>query len=512
MNCIFEDKVNKFMLYANLTIKVPAPEFIDVDHDFHHIPENIMKCISRGNKIIIIPFGLTIDIKGKKYGHANLLIYRRNTNQIEHIEPHGAQYGGPEKVSVVKSIRQYLTTMVYRLNFLIDEENEEERRENHFHFHHPDNDIPRVTLVKSNEVCPVKGVQALESISLIPKNSIIEPEGYCSAWSMFFAELCLKNPEIPSKQIYAAILKKSELYSNQNDYLRNIIRGYTCFINNKLAKYFSQIYDEPITSTKLLHLYKLKEKKQVSVAEASDTRFFFDKLLTIMETELHINFKKLNEHPDVKQRYPDVKQRYTDFTRGIRSKTSSSSLKDEDRIASPRRASASSSTKKSPRKVSSAATTKKAPRKKSAATIEWENNKTEMKEYIQMRKQKEEEEKQRIKAEKQEIKAAKQLIKADEANTKQFEKEQKEKQRIKDEAEKQRIKAEKEEIKASKQFLKTDTANTKQFEKEQKEKQRIKDEAEKQRIKDEKAAQSATKIQKKKKTIILEEIAEDEDF
>ena len=425
-----------------------------------------MKCISRGNKIIIIPFGLTIDIKGKKYGHANLLIYRRNTNQIEHIEPHGAQYGGPEKVSVVKSIRQYLTTMVYRLNFLIDEENEEERRENHFHFHHPDNDIPRVTLVKSNEVCPVKGVQALESISLIPKNSIIEPEGYCSAWSMFFAELCLKNPEIPSKQIYAAILKKSELYSNQNDYLRNIIRGYTCFINNKLAKYFSQIYDEPITSTKLLHLYKLKEKKQVSaaevsVAEASETRFFFDKLLTIMETELHINFKKLNEHPD-------VKQRYTDFTQGIRSKTSSSSLKDEDRIASPRRASASAATKKAQRKAS-AATTKKATKTKSPETIEWENNKIKMKEYIQMKKQEEEEEKQRIKAEKQEIKAAKQLIKADEANTKQFEKEQKEKQRIKDEAEKQRKKAEK-------------------------------------------AAQSATKTIKKKKTIILEEIAEDEDY
>ena len=44
------------------------------------------------------------------------------------------------------------------------------------------------------------GLQNLESSSSFIK-IIGEPIGYCAAWSMFFTELCLKNPEIPSSTL-----------------------------------------------------------------------------------------------------------------------------------------------------------------------------------------------------------------------------------------------------------------------------------------------------------------------
>lgn len=271
--------------------------------------EKIFRCIMRGEKIIIIPFMMKIIYNDQPVGaHANLLIYRRNTGQLEHFEPHGAEYGGIKKIMVDNQRDKVLSKIVKAINVLIDYET--------------NGNIPFVTLLKSHDVCPnIRGLQSLEQESTIPK-TVIEPIGYCVAWSMFFAELCLKNPEIPSRQIFEAIMEKTELYDNKNDYLRNIIRGYTCFINNKIAKHFSSVFGEPMSSEKIHSMIERYKREGIN-EEIID---YGDKLSEIMEVEM---VNTLTKNKD----FPEVRDKYIEFSRAIETATSSSSLKSEGRLS-----------------------------------------------------------------------------------------------------------------------------------------------------------------------------------
>jgi len=276
----------------------------------------VSECITSGIKILIIP--LTIQML--EGAHANLLIYRANTGVMEHFEPHGHEFGGRGSAYVNKTLNGYLEQFVKLIN--------KDIKANNKTLNEDQEKLPKITLIKAHDTCPeIRGVQALEERSVIPKNALIEPEGYCEAWSMFFTELCLKNPEMSSREIYTAIMDKTQLYDNKNNYLRNIIRGYTAFINNKIAKHFSRVFDEPITSAKIHNINNGKAKANV------EGDIFFNKLLEIMEVETGQRFNAQN------QKYPDVKARYNEFTQGIRLETSSSSLKSEDRVSPKRKTS-----------------------------------------------------------------------------------------------------------------------------------------------------------------------------
>ena len=266
----------------------------------YNVAKRIFPCIVRGDPIIIIPFMFTISyIKKPSDGHANILIYRRNTGHIEHFEPHGSIIGGED--FVIQVIHYTLDKLVELLNEHID----------HHNIAHQQS-IQHIVLIKASQVCFDIGVQTIEEHSMIPKNALIEPAGYCSAWSMFFTELCLKNPEIPSRQINDAILFKARLYVT-SDYLRNVIKGYTYFINNKIAKHFSYIFDEPVTSAKI-HTFNDPKIEIIS---------FMKKLQDIMDTETGENSTVINI----------TKNRYAEFAQAIHSDTSSSPLNEEDRIS-----------------------------------------------------------------------------------------------------------------------------------------------------------------------------------
>lgn len=312
MNCIYRGR----NVFIDLTIDIYIDNEEPVVPRSHDVSE-ILGCICRAEKIMIIPVSLEIHDTTGSHGHANLFIYRKNTSQLEHFEPHGDKYRGIHTEKVNVKLDAYLDELVEQINEGIQQENQENRHNSRYE------KIQQITLVKANHVCPrIRGVQSLEEASTIPKNLAIEPVGYCSVWSMFFTELCLKNPEIPSRQIYEEVMKKTELYSNQDDYLRNIIRGYTCFINNKLAKHYSQIFGEPITSVKIHTLALRIDDKTTEVNN------YFGKLLEIMKVEDH--------SPSGKSRHPDVKNKYNEFTQRIRRSTSSSSLKDDNRASPPR--------------------------------------------------------------------------------------------------------------------------------------------------------------------------------
>jgi hypothetical protein len=181
-------------------------------------------CIIRDAPIFIIPVSIDfVNDDGSKSisGHANCLIYRREFNHFEHFEPHGDDFNAGEH-SV--NIRQHITIFMEQINLFVAKDGR-----------------PPVSIIQSSDVCPSKtGLQGFEAASNLLKYKDDESGGYCEAWSMFFAEMCLKNPRKTSNELLRYILSSNE---NRGDYLREVIRGYAQIINEKVSKYIKRIVE-----------------------------------------------------------------------------------------------------------------------------------------------------------------------------------------------------------------------------------------------------------------------------
>ena len=183
------------------------------------------ECVIRNVKTIIVPI---VIYDNKEVTHANVLIYRKKFNQIEHFEPHGNYYMGDEKLA--NKIKANISKFVSKVNSILKENGKSE-----------------INYVPSEQVCPTEeGLQALEGMSTLPTNEYDEA-GYCVPWSMFFTELCLANPNLESSKLFDIITNYFKDKENVEDYLRKVIRGYTFFIDEKVTKYLSIILGETIT-------------------------------------------------------------------------------------------------------------------------------------------------------------------------------------------------------------------------------------------------------------------------
>ena len=194
----------------------------DEQLDFYdYVSTRLITCIKKGSNIIIIP--LTFTFHGT--GHKNLLVYRKTNNVIEHFEPHGSTFR-TLYTDVPEFINKSLDSFVAILNDHMKKSN-----------------LEQVTFIPSNKVCPYfYGLQSLESA--LPNNDK-NVKGYCVAWSMFFAELVLSNPNLSSAEIVETVYVTAGKNYGGNK-LKDIIEGYTNHINEKINKYYSIILDKPM--------------------------------------------------------------------------------------------------------------------------------------------------------------------------------------------------------------------------------------------------------------------------
>ena len=240
-NCFLHDKNAKtrtigmaFDIKDNYTL-IEEQQIFD---QLNYLSKLLVDCITSVNsKIIIIPVQLLLP-KGE--GHANILIYRKKLNQIEHFEPHGSNFAMNKMDIYNKIIERWMKVFVSQLNSNLKNEKK-----------------PEVKFINSSEVCPrIHGLQNLESWSNLTKIADVEPGGYCVAWSLFFTELCLKNPETTSSELMNYIFNILSRMDNvkKMNYLKGVIRGYSVFINEKISKYFTVFFDSGLTIEKLKHL------------------------------------------------------------------------------------------------------------------------------------------------------------------------------------------------------------------------------------------------------------------
>lgn len=231
-NCFLYEEFMDTQNYFGLSIKIQetysAADNIEMDTYFDTVARQFVDCIKRGTEILIIPIKIRfIAYEEDSSAHANLLIYRKNLNQIEHFEPHGSYLHD-------ESVDKYLMINIRsKITFLL------EKFVSNVNKYLGD---PPIQFIRSHIVCPsVQGFQFREEKYSNLIKTADEPIGYCVLWSMFFTELCLKNPTIPSRTLLKYIFDKLNAMSRveQGNYLKNIIRGYSNLVNKKIKKYFT---------------------------------------------------------------------------------------------------------------------------------------------------------------------------------------------------------------------------------------------------------------------------------
>ena len=140
-----EKKKRRLGLAIDIKDKYPKKEMKELEEYLEDVASQVAECIVKGKTIIIIP----LQIKVEEGYHANVLIYRKNNNQLEHFEPHGKfyEFRKEEKGNVEK-------TKVKLFNIFVKMINTELIRSRY--------KMPPIKYIKSNDVCPyIQGLQNL---------------------------------------------------------------------------------------------------------------------------------------------------------------------------------------------------------------------------------------------------------------------------------------------------------------------------------------------------------------
>jgi hypothetical protein len=201
---------------------------------------NFAKCIKNviNKNQKFVSYTLSIQEIHGTSGHANILLYRASNHSIEHFEPHGTDFGHQIED---KKIQTHLKRFIAFLQESLKTEN-----------------LDEIQFVPSNEVCPrnrqgLQGIQESSGLKLIS-----EGRGYCAAWSMFFTEMCFKNPDFTAKEVLEQVfIEMDKMDKNKRKfYLHKVIQGYVNHIYTKIQENYSKFFQNTIlTEENLLDLF-----------------------------------------------------------------------------------------------------------------------------------------------------------------------------------------------------------------------------------------------------------------
>ena len=187
---------------------------------------HLRECIRQlrpDQNIMFIPIGMKIDTQGS---HTNMLIFRKDGFVVEHYDPNGSD--SPRFKKLVNILRPVFDDM--RINY-------------------------------EPSKIPV-GFQKIESIM----NRTLGPDiiaregsvGFCTMWSFLVAEMALANPAMSTDDILQYLLSKITK-TNQNLFLRNIIRGYTHYIYESLSAFLKEKSNIDLDLTQEIEESKMRD-------------------------------------------------------------------------------------------------------------------------------------------------------------------------------------------------------------------------------------------------------------
>ena len=214
---------------------------------FDKILNPLVKCIESGVETIVI----MLNVSFHDDGHANVLIYRKNTNIIEHYDPHGAYFHYDSQRNPDMETRLILAVLLQFINEL------------NYYLKLNNNNHKDIAFSSSDETCPLlNGFQNLESINRKEKLEI-EGGGYCAAWSLFFIESVLNDLKKTSAQIHEKLWNRFRK-GNKLDkmYLLKFIRGYVNEIYTKILFDFNSVTTNNWTLKEMIRIIDLAYTKK----------------------------------------------------------------------------------------------------------------------------------------------------------------------------------------------------------------------------------------------------------
>ena len=243
-----------------------ANEISSLDRDLKEQADYISLCLLNNpdTQIVIIPLVVTFDCPGFSGAHMNLLIYRVQENTMEHFEPNGID--GFYYKEDLRICYDKLYDEIKKLIFYIEEYRFQSTPQPP-----PETNIvyPRLTIrlrTAYDLYSGAPGLQELESRSRLTAKT----GGYCAAWCFFFADVVYRNPELDSATLLQMLLEDanapvkrtfSSFFTRKNDtrrkwydYFRNVIKGYVCTIEDKMKKYFKQVYNKDVTLRQIIDI------------------------------------------------------------------------------------------------------------------------------------------------------------------------------------------------------------------------------------------------------------------
>lgn len=202
----------------------------------------IMNCIQKmqntEQEVLIIPLNLLYDGKNGPSAHANMLIYRKSLNVLEHYEPHGKKIKTSHNPHINLIINKVMKIIVNKMNTL--------NKQDKYKYYKG-----KIKYIPPNNTCIYsKGLQLIEGELFASENiKEIEEQGLCAIWSFFFAEMTLSNPTLSSKEIMDNIIEliDSPATNTIAQKAKNIIRGYLEYIYNSINPIVKKIIGEDMT-------------------------------------------------------------------------------------------------------------------------------------------------------------------------------------------------------------------------------------------------------------------------
>jgi hypothetical protein len=182
-------------------------------------------------------------------GHANILLIDLAKKTIERFEPYGKihTFGDSENV-VLKTFDIAFSKMLNKTEY---------------------------KYYKTNRFSPKKGPQYIEEEKVFDVNSDIssekpgDPEGFCGAWSLWYADLRISNPTIPRRKLLIKAIKMLKYKNNES--LRSFIRNYATFIVKHRTKFIKKLKVKKRIDTRLVSYVKDLSNKKTAIEQLLKT-------------------------------------------------------------------------------------------------------------------------------------------------------------------------------------------------------------------------------------------------
>ena len=176
-------------------------------------------CTGSNKRFIFIFLALRSGSRKNFMPHANVLIYDRKRNELEHFEPHGGFATMQPWCDVAKEVDNQDFDQLKKVeNDPCDATSLDRAIVKHLK-----PIIGFETYIPARSYCPYIGFQSKQALLKIG----VDPGGFCQYWSIYYIDLRLSNPDIPREELVRDAMNKIEAMTTD---FGQFIRSYATFM------------------------------------------------------------------------------------------------------------------------------------------------------------------------------------------------------------------------------------------------------------------------------------------